>query len=48
MKSGEGIRISDNVDELIAFIDTQTQGFIVQKYITNPFLLEGDRKFDIR
>ncbi|XP_076098476.1 tubulin--tyrosine ligase-like [Mytilus galloprovincialis] len=45
---GEGIKISQDVDELIAFIDTQAQGFIVQKYILNPFLLDGDRKFDIR
>lgn len=45
---GDGIKISDNVEELIAFVDRQTQAFIVQRYILNPFLLEGDRKFDIR
>ncbi|XP_033733731.1 tubulin--tyrosine ligase-like [Pecten maximus] len=45
---GEGIMISSNPEELIQFVDTQTQGFIVQRYIDNPYLLKGDRKFDIR
>ncbi|XP_021375114.1 tubulin--tyrosine ligase-like isoform X2 [Mizuhopecten yessoensis] len=45
---GEGIMISSNPKELIEFVDKQTQGFIVQRYINNPYLLTGDRKFDIR
>lgn len=45
---GEGIMISDQPEELIDFIDAQTQSFIIQRYIENPYLLEGDRKFDIR
>ncbi|XP_048733655.1 tubulin--tyrosine ligase-like isoform X2 [Ostrea edulis] len=45
---GEGIKISPDVSELVHFIDHQTQAFVIQRYIDNPLLLEGGRKFDIR
>ncbi|XP_077991284.1 tubulin--tyrosine ligase-like, partial [Glandiceps talaboti] len=45
---GEGILIGDSPKELIDFIDSQKQSHVLQKYIENPMLLEGDRKFDIR
>ena len=46
--TGEGILISSNPHELIAFVDKQKQAHVLQKYVENPFLLEGNRKFDIR
>ncbi|KAL5009374.1 hypothetical protein ScPMuIL_014955 [Solemya velum] len=45
---GEGIKISSDVEDLLQFVDSQKQAFVIQKYITNPFLLDGGRKFDIR
>ncbi|XP_038074815.1 tubulin--tyrosine ligase-like [Patiria miniata] len=45
---GEGILISQDPDELLAFVDGQPQAHVVQKYIEKPFLLTGNRKFDIR
>lgn len=45
---GKDIFISDDVEAILAFVDKQTQGFVVQKYIENPLLLDKNRKFDIR
>jgi len=45
---GKDIFISDDIKEILAFVDEQTQGFVVQKYIENPLLLDKNRKFDIR
>ncbi|KAL9954907.1 hypothetical protein ACROYT_G042493 [Oculina patagonica] len=45
---GKDIFISDDIEAILAFVDEQTQGFVVQKYIENPFLLDKNRKFDIR
>lgn len=45
---GKDIFISDNIEEIVDFVDEQTQGFVVQKYIENPLLLDKNRKFDIR
>ena len=47
-KPGKDIFISDDIEEILAFVDEQTQGFVVQKYIENPLLLDKNRKFDIR
>lgn len=46
--TGKDIFISDDIEEILAFVDEQTQGFVVQKYIENPLLLDKGRKFDIR
>ncbi|KAK3093980.1 hypothetical protein FSP39_022454 [Pinctada imbricata] len=45
---GEGIQISSNAEELVQFVDEQTQAYVIQRYVMNPLLLEGGRKFDIR
>ncbi|KAL4238121.1 hypothetical protein ACF0H5_002833 [Mactra antiquata] len=45
---GEGIKISDDINNLLDFVDQQDKAFVIQRYINNPFLLEGKRKFDIR
>ena len=45
---GKNILISDNTEEILAFVDEQTQGYVVQKYIESPLLLDNNRKFDIR
>ncbi|XP_032240390.2 tubulin--tyrosine ligase isoform X2 [Nematostella vectensis] len=45
---GEDICLSSSPKEILDFIDEQNQAFVVQKYIENPLLLEGGRKFDIR
>ena len=47
-KLGKDIFISNDIEEIVAFVDEQTQGFVVQKYIENPLLLDKNRKFDIR
>lgn len=47
-QTGKDIFISDDVEAILAFVDEQTQGFVVQKYIENPLLLDKNRKFDIR
>ena len=46
--TGKNIYISHDVQTILEFIDEQSQGFVVQKYIENPLLLDGNRKFDIR
>ena len=46
--TGKDIFISEDIEEILAFVDEQTQGFVVQKYIENPLLLDKERKFDIR
>ncbi|EDV29149.1 uncharacterized protein TRIADDRAFT_52733 [Trichoplax adhaerens] len=45
---GEGIMISDDIDQLIQFVDNSNQSHVIQKYVENPMLLTGERKFDIR
>ena len=47
-QTGKGIFVSDDIEEILAFVDEQTQGFVVQKYLENPLLLDKKRKFDIR
>ena len=46
--TGKKIYISHDVQTILKFIDEQSQGFVVQKYIENPLLLDRNRKFDIR
>ena len=46
--TGVGILISSSVDELLEFVDSQSQVHVIQKYIEQPLLLPGERKFDIR
>lgn len=41
-KLGKDIFISNDIEEIVAFVDEQTQGF------ENPLLLDKNRKFDIR
>ncbi|ESO94229.1 hypothetical protein LOTGIDRAFT_118802 [Lottia gigantea] len=45
---GDGIKISNNIQDLLDHIDHQHQSYIIQKYLHNPFLLNHRRKFDIR
>ncbi len=48
---GNGIFISDSVDQILDHIDSLPDGsspWVVQRYISSPLLLEGNRKFDIR
>ena len=46
--AGDGIRIGRSLPELVAFVDRQPTTHVVQSYVTNPYLLPGQRKFDIR
>ena len=46
--SGDGIKISEDIEELLDHVDREDTAFVIQRYIDNPFLLEGGRKFDIR
>lgn len=45
---GEGILISRNFQELLDFVDRQSQAHVIQKYLDRPLLLPGNRKFDMR
>ncbi|CAH1792500.1 unnamed protein product [Owenia fusiformis] len=45
---GEGILISKQAEELLSYVDRHSQAHVIQKYIEEPLLLEGNRKFDIR
>ncbi|KXJ08176.1 Tubulin--tyrosine ligase [Exaiptasia diaphana] len=45
---GESIFISSDPKEILESIDKQHQAYVVQKYIEDPLLLDGQRKFDIR
>jgi len=44
---GSGIRIFDNLQEIIDRLDSKEKTWVVQKYIEQPFLVHK-RKFDIR
>ena len=46
--AGDGIKISEDIDELLQHVDQVEMAFVVQRYVDQPFLLEGGRKFDIR
>ena len=46
--TGDGIKISEDIEELLDHVDSEDTAFVIQRYIDNPFLLEGGRKFDIR
>ncbi len=48
---GRDIVIMDDYDEIIDFLEKFEKGtppWVVQRYITNPLLLNGGRKFDMR
>ncbi|WAR19837.1 TTL-like protein, partial [Mya arenaria] len=45
--SSDGIKISDDVHTLLEYVDQQEKAFVIQRYIRNPLLLQGKRKFDI-
>lgn len=33
---------------MLKLIDGEKQAYVVQKYIEDPLLLDGERKFDVR
>ncbi|KAK2140655.1 hypothetical protein LSH36_1284g00062 [Paralvinella palmiformis] len=45
---GEGIFLSTNYHDIVTTIDAQSHVYVVQRYIDDPLLLTGKRKFDIR
>lgn len=48
---GKGIFLSSDYDEIIDHINSQPDGskpWLVQRYVENPVLLRGGRKFDMR
>ncbi|KAK3604610.1 hypothetical protein CHS0354_027463 [Potamilus streckersoni] len=45
---GDGIKISTDVNDLVTYVDNNPYAFVIQRYIERPFLLQGNRKFDIR
>ena len=48
---GRDIIVLDDVEEIINHVDKQKEGsiaWVVQEYIINPLLLDGNRKFDVR
>ena len=45
---GGGIKMAADAADLLEFIDSQPNTYIVQQYITNPLLLDHGRKFDMR
>jgi hypothetical protein len=46
--SGEGIKISSDIDELFCHVDQEGASYVIQQYIDKPLLLDSQRKFDIR
>ncbi|KAI8487662.1 hypothetical protein Bbelb_346550 [Branchiostoma belcheri] len=45
---GEDILISSDCELLLEFVDRGKQSHVIQKYIEDPLLLTGNRKFDMR
>ncbi|CAH1261354.1 TTL [Branchiostoma lanceolatum] len=45
---GEDILISSDCEALLEFVDRGKQSHVLQKYIEDPLLLTGGRKFDMR
>ncbi|XP_019625758.1 PREDICTED: tubulin--tyrosine ligase-like isoform X2 [Branchiostoma belcheri] len=45
---GEDILISSDCESLLEFVDRGKQSHVIQKYIEDPLLLTGNRKFDMR
>lgn len=48
---GDKIELMDNKEDILSFMESKPEGsiaWVAQKYITNPMLLDGGRKFDIR
>ncbi|MCB4774811.1 MAG: tubulin--tyrosine ligase family protein [Sulfurovum sp.] len=48
LESGDGIKISKDIEDLISYVDEQDTAFVCQRYIHPPLLLSHRRKFDIR
>lgn len=36
------------MESLIEYVDSSSQAHVIQKYLENPMLLTGRRKFDVR
>ncbi|XP_031565062.1 tubulin--tyrosine ligase-like [Actinia tenebrosa] len=45
---GENIFLTSEANEMLKLIDGERQAYVVQKYIEDPLLLDGGRKFDVR
>lgn len=46
--AGEDIKISEDIQEILDFVNSTSKSHVVQQYLQAPLLLPGDRKFDIR
>ena len=46
--TGQNILISNDIEDILCYVDQQSEAYTVQKYVEDPLLLQGGRKFDVR